>query len=131
MNFFRYQFPLFAWAIVVYFISAFPNISMLLHAPMGVEKIVHAFLFLVLCWLVWRFFFNQQGLPMLRNGALLGAFAFCVFFAVLDEYHHNFVSGRPADPYNVLANIGGALLFVAMSSLKRHGNEKNEKTPKS
>ena len=131
MNLFRYQVPLFLWATVVYFLSAFPNLYMVLHLPLGIEKVVHAFLFLVLCWLAWRLFYNQEGFQMMRNSALLGAFVFCVVFGVLDEYHHNFVSGRSADPFNVVANIGGALLFVAIAVLLRRDGDKSEKSSKS
>jgi VanZ family protein len=126
-SFLKYQFPPLLWVIVIYVLSANPAAQLSAQTPPGVEKIVHALLYFVLCWLVWRSFFFQDVFPLMRNGAYLGAFIFCVTFGVLDEYHHDFVSGRTADFFNVIADVGGVLLFVAIASLGRRVNEKGGK----
>ncbi|HTY36484.1 MAG TPA: VanZ family protein [Bacteroidota bacterium] len=126
MNFLKYQLPFLVWAIIVYVVSAIPFLQRFMYTPPGIEKIVHAVLFFVLCWLTWRLFYNQEGFPVMRGAALLGSFLFCLVFGFLDEYHHNFVSGRSADMNNVIANVGGAMLFVAISLLRRHKSAKDE-----
>jgi VanZ family protein len=112
------------WVIVIYLLSAIPSIHLTFRASPGADKIVHAILYFVLCWLVWRAFYYQATLPMVRNSAFLGAFIFCVVYGFLDEYHQTFVQGRVSDFYVLIADTGGALLFVAVASLKgRHRDE--------
>ncbi|MCX6133640.1 MAG: VanZ family protein [Ignavibacteriales bacterium] len=130
-NLFKYLIPLIVWAIAIYFLSDIPASLLWFHMTPGVAKIIHAFLFFVLCFLTWRAFYFQPNFELMRNGAYLGSFSFCVVFGILDEYHRNFVSGREADFYNVVADIGGALLFVAASFLRRHYFQKDENSPES
>jgi VanZ family protein len=57
----------------------------------------------------------------------MGAFIFSVVYGVLDEYHQKFVPGRTADVYDLLADTGGALLFIAVAwMLKRDDYEGGE-----
>jgi VanZ family protein len=119
VRFLKNQLPPVMWVILIYFLSATPTTRLTAQAPPGVEKLVHAFLYFILCWLMWRAFFFQNSFPIMRNGAYLGAFVFCAIFGILDEYHHNFMTGREADIFNVVANVGGALLFVSIASMKR------------
>ena len=119
------------WVVVIYFLSAIPNIQQIYRLPLGVDKLVHAVFYFILCWLVWRAFYHQGTFPMLRKSALLGAFIFCVTFCVLDEYHQRFVAGRSSDLYDVFAASGGALLFVAIVSLRRNLRPESEEDPES
>ena len=82
----KYQVPPVIWAIVIYFLSAIPNVHLIFKTSPGVDKIVHAALYFILCWLVWRAFYHQDTLPVVRNSAFLGAFIFCVVYGFLDEY---------------------------------------------
>jgi VanZ family protein len=130
-NFLKYQLPPLLWVIMVYSLSAISDIQSIYNLPPGVDKIVHAAFYFILCWLVWRAFKYQHTLPMVRNGALLGAFIFSVAFCSLDEYHQKFVHGRSADIYDVFAAAGGALLFVAIVSLRHHHAQDDEENPQS
>ena len=114
------------WAILIYFLSAIPNAQLTFKNSPGVDKIIYAALYFVLCWLVWRSFYYQDTLPVVRNSAFLGAFIFCVVYGFLDEYHLSFLPGRDSDFYHVVADIGGALLFIAIAALTR-GNRKEDK----
>lgn len=127
----KYQIPPLVWVILIYLLSAIPNIHLTFKAPPGVDKIVHAILYFVLCWLVWRAFHYQSTLPMVRNSAFLGAFIFCVAYGFLDEYHQTFVPGRSSDFYDVIADTGGALLFVAIASFRGHHRDKDKDNPES
>jgi VanZ family protein len=131
MNFLKYQFPPVLWIIVIYSLSAIPNLQQLFRFPLGVDKLAHAVFYFVLCWLVWRAFRQQHAFPIMRNGALLGAFIFSVAFCSLDEYHQMFVPGRNSDFNDVIAAAGGALLFVAIASLRRYHSDAGKEKPES
>ncbi len=119
------------WVVIIYLLSAIPNVQDMFNFPPGVDKIVHAVFYFVLCWLAWRAFYHQDTFPMMRNSAFLGAFIFCVAFCVLDELHQMFVPGRSSDLYDAIAAAGGALLFVAIASLRRHHAEGDEENKRS
>ena len=119
------------WAIAIYFLSAIPNVHLTFKTSPGVDKIVYAAIYFVLCWLVWRAFYYQDILPVVRNSAFLGAFIFCVVYGFLDEYHRSFVLGRDSDFCHVVADIGGALLFIALASLTRRYQKEDKEEPES
>ncbi len=118
-----YQLPPFVWAILIYFLTAIPGIQLVLAAPAGIDKLIHAALYFILCWLTWRAFYRQEWYPALKEGAPLGAFIFCVVYGFLDEYHQSFIPGRSPEFYNALADTGGALLFIALMLLRHHPNQ--------
>lgn len=118
MRLLKYQFPPVLWAILIYFFSTIPNLNVILNIPAGADKIVHAGLYFILCWLTWRAFHEQHSFLILKNGAMLGAFIFCLVYGMLDEYHKSFMPGRIPEFYNVVADTGGALLFIAVALLR-------------
>ncbi|MGA3245375.1 MAG: VanZ family protein [Bacteroidota bacterium] len=127
----KYQVPPVIWAIVIYFLSAIPNVHLIFKTSPGVDKIVHAALYFILCWLVWRAFYHQDTLPVVRNSAFLGAFIFCVVYGFLDEYHRSFVPGRDSNFFDVVADIGGVLLFIVIASLTRRHHKEDKERPES
>ena len=124
-TFFKYQLPPLVWVIAIYLLAAIPGLRLEIKSAPGIDKIEHAFLYFILCGLARRAFIHQEMLPALKRSALLGAFFFSSVFGALEEYHQNFIIGRENDPYNVLANIAGALLFVSIAWLL-HQDEKTE-----
>ena len=124
-TFLRYQFPALLWVVVIYLLSAVPDLQFNLKSAPGLGKIEHAFVYFMLCGLARRAFVHQYLLFVLRKSSLLGAFIFTVVFSLLEEYHQNFVPGHETNPYNLLANVGGALLFVALFWLVRRDDERD------
>ena len=118
-NFAKYQLPPILWLLLIFLLSAAPYLHLRIKTPPGTDKIVHAFIYFVLCWLSRRAFFHQSAIPAFRRSATLGAFVFTVVYGVLDEYHQAFVPGRTADIYDLMADAGGALLFVAILWLRQ------------
>lgn len=114
----KYQVPLVVWAVIVYFLSVDPDLRRMFNTSAGLDKIIHALLYFVLCWLAWRAFHKQDLYSMLRNGAFLGAFIFCLVYSVMDEYNQSFIPGRTPEFFNVVADMGGALLFIAIAWLR-------------
>jgi len=111
----RYQLPPLFWIFAIFVLSSIPKLPTLLGVPEGADKIGHAFMFFILCWLSWRAFFHQSYFPLLSRYALLGAFIFTVVYGLLDEFHQHFVPGRTSDIYDVVADAGGALLFAVIA----------------
>jgi VanZ family protein len=114
-GFLKYQLPPLIWIFGIFVLSSDPKLPTLLRVPEGTDKIAHAFLFFVLCWLSWRAFFHQSYFPLLKRYALLGAFIFTVVYGLLDEFHQRFVPGRASDIYDVMADTGGALLYAVIA----------------
>jgi VanZ family protein len=115
----KYQLPPLLWIAIIFTLSSIPKLQLRFESVLGADKIAHAVMFCVLCLLVRRAFFHQDFFPLLKTYALLGAFIFAVVYGILDEYHQTFVPGRVSDFYDVLANTGGALLYVGISWLTR------------
>ena len=118
-NAIKYQFPPLLWIAIIFTLSSIPRLQLTFESVLGADKMAHAVMFLVLCLLVRRAFFYQDFFPLLKTYALLGAFIFAVVYGILDEYHQTFVPGRVSDFYDVLADTGGALLYVGISWLTR------------
>lgn len=110
------------WIVLIYILSSLPNLHLRFKMPLGTDKVVHAVIYFVLCWLVSRAFRHQQQFAFLSRSALLGAFIFSVVYGVLDEYHQSHVPGRLADANDLMADAGGALLFVVIAWMMRRRN---------
>lgn len=125
-NFVKYQLPPLLWIVFIYVLSSIPKLQEGFHIPLGSDKIIHAAMFFVLCLLVRRAFMHQGYVSLLRAHALLGALIFAVVYGMLDEYHQQFTPGRTPDFYDVVADAGGALLYVGIFWLTRGAKEKEE-----
>jgi VanZ family protein len=121
----KYQFPPLAWIILVYILSSIPDFPLSEKLPTGSDKIGHAITFSVLCWLAKRAFYEQRVFAALHKNAMLGAILFSCAYALLDEFHRNFLPGHSPDNYRLVADAAGVLLYAAMSFIfprQRNGN---------
>ena len=116
-NILKYQLPPLLWILLTFALEYFPDLFSSIKIPPGTDKIVHAGVYFVLCWLVQRAFYQQEILPPLRKSSFLGAFVFCCVYGILDEFHQHFLPGRTSRTYDVLAAVGGALLYIAIASM--------------
>jgi hypothetical protein len=116
-SFFLYQVPLLLWVVIIAAVSSIPKLS-IISSPLGVDKLVHAAIFGVLCWLAWRAFRFQTRSLILREWALLAAFLFTVLYGIVDELHQYYVPGRTSDLLDVAADGGGALLYVVWHRIR-------------
>ena len=80
------------------------------------RKAAHMFLYFVLILLLWLAL-----VPLLRamGRQILGAGALCALLAALDEYHQTFIPGRSGQARDVLIDLIGAALAVALVCLIR------------
>ncbi len=130
-NVIKYQLPPLLWVALIYIVSSIPKFHPTFEMPLGVDKIVHAIMFFALCLLVRRAFFYQDVFRLLKAYSLLGALIFAVVYGILDEYHQQSVPGRVPDFYDVLADTGGALLYVAFSWMIRRPTASEESSQES
>ncbi|MCX6142697.1 MAG: VanZ family protein [Ignavibacteriales bacterium] len=118
----RYQLPPFVWILVTFLFAYFPDLSFNIKLPRGADKIVHAGVFFVLCWLVQRAFYHQEAFPQLKKSSFLGAFIFSCVYGILDEFHQDFLPDQSSNIYDPLAGAGGALLYIAIASMMSRRN---------
>ena len=113
----KYQLPPLLWILLTLIVGYFPDLFFKSKMPLGSDKIAHAGVYFILCWLVRRAFYYQEAFPQLKKSSILGAFVFSCVYGMLDEFHQDFVPGRSSDVYNLVAGTGGALLYVAIASI--------------
>ncbi|MFA6467262.1 MAG: VanZ family protein [Bacteroidota bacterium] len=108
--FVQYQLPVIAWSVFIFIASSIPsaNIAML---PNYTDKVVHASVFLILCWLMHVALSFQKNL-LLKKHALLIAVVFVAVYGVSDEYHQMFTPGRSTDPLDLAADTFGGLVYA-------------------
>ncbi len=116
--FWKYQFPALAWAITIFVLSLIPRMETPPLFPHQ-DKVAHAAMFFVQCWLLWRAFTHQQRLRRLKSWALLLAFLVSTAYGAVHELYQRDVPGRTADVYDAVANGTGALLFVLLLLWRR------------
>jgi VanZ family protein len=118
------------WILATFVLAYFPDLFSGLKLSPGMDKIVHAGVYFILCWLVRRAFFRQETIPQLKKSSFLGAFIFSCVYGLLDEFRQNSLPGRSSDAYDLLAGAAGALLYVAAASVlsqrKNGGREEPE-----
>jgi VanZ family protein len=116
---FRAFFPPLAWAVVIFLFSSqsvLPSLN-ISAADFVFKKGAHMFVYGVLYFLLWRGFTlvsvkkethpQRWALPM----------AICLIYALTDEYHQSWVSGRTA----TFRDVGFDMLGASISWLKMYG----------
>jgi VanZ family protein len=97
---------------VIFFFSAQPNLNSGLGWIDHVgRKIIHASEYALLCFLWWRALRTR----MPRYTALAPAWAITTLYAVTDEYHQTFVTGRHGTWVDVTIDSMGAALFCLVT----------------
>jgi VanZ family protein len=125
-NILKYYLPPLFWILASVVFAYFPDLLFQTKLPPGVDKIVHAFIYFIMCWLVKRAFDHQKALSQLNEHPYLGSLIFCIGYGVLDEFHHTFLPERSPNVFNLAAGVGGALLYAASALLIRHIDERGE-----
>lgn len=115
--------PVIAWAALIYALSSrqtLPGIGFP-HA----DKILHAFEFAVLAWLLARALFPSAPISRLRARALWAAAGiFCLIYALSDEFHQSLVPGRTCEISDLVADSVGILSgLTAFRLFKRRGRD--------
>jgi VanZ family protein len=114
-----------AWTLLILLVCLMPGDNLpgsSFLSFIGVDKLIHGFLYAVLMVLVGKGLIKQFDSSYSRNKMLIVAFLYCLFLGIGIEFVQNsFVSGRSGDVFDVLANNIGAFigfLFIVFQ-LKR------------
>ena len=75
------------------------------------DKVIHMLEYAILAILCYRAFLHAAG-PQFADFAGTLAMVAAVLFGVSDEIHQSFVPLRQADPWDLVANAGGAVIGV-------------------
>ena len=104
--------PPLAWMAVIFFFSAQPNLNSGLGWIDHVgRKLIHAGDYALLCFLWWRALRTKLD----RVAALAAAWGIAVLYAMSDEYHQTFVTGRHGSWVDVAIDSMGAALVVVLA----------------
>ncbi|MCX6136459.1 MAG: VanZ family protein [Ignavibacteriales bacterium] len=111
-RFFRYQLPVFLWCCVIFVLSSIPSRDLpKLDLFSGHDKVIHAGIYFVFCWLVHRAFLHQRNAVIIELSLFLAIVA-TVVYGCSDEFHQLYVAGRSADIYDLLADTFGGMLYA-------------------
>lgn len=101
-------------AVYVILLSTLPDRQDLPRIEIG-DKIMHVAAYAVLGVLALRAF--HGGITRLRLKPALGAMVLTVGYGLIDEVRQSFAEGRDASGYDVLADLGGAVVAVLAMAL--------------
>ena len=100
--------PALAWATLIFWLSAQPQLPPPPVVFAGVDKVLHAAVYAVLTLLTLG---GDRWPPLPRAWWWLGV---CVLYGLSDEVHQLFVPLRTADGWDLLADGAGAALALAL-----------------
>lgn len=109
--FLKYQLPAIVWSVAIFGLSAIPRVPVDI-TPFGIDKLLHAAVYAVLCCLTWRALWFQSHIEFFRRRALLIAFLYSCVYGILNEWYQMYLPGRSPDIYDAAANGTGALVCV-------------------
>ena len=79
-----------------------------------VRKAGHVSEYAILATLIWRALRRAAQRKQRMSSLFIGAWLACAIFAATDEFHQSFVPSRTASPVDVMIDICGALLGLAI-----------------
>ncbi len=107
-SFVVYWLPLLLWMGLIFVVSAQPSLPQYENGLVDwfLKKIAHVVEYGILAWLWWRalrYTFDDKLVLVCM------AFAVTVLYAITDEYHQTFVSGRHGQISDVFIDLVGAI----------------------
>jgi VanZ family protein len=104
----RYLVPFLRWLDPQISISTIGTIHLAL------RKLAHLGEYAVLAVLLWRALRSGATLHPRLSMLFIGVWLACAIFAVSDEFHQSFVASRSASPLDVMIDISGATVALAI-----------------
>jgi VanZ family protein len=110
--FLRYNLYTIIWALVIFCLILLPGQQMpkLSSSFISIDKLAHAFVFMVLVFLMIVGFRKQYRFPAFRTKATTYALLISGAYALILEFMQFFSSARTVDIQDALANLTGCLL---------------------
>ena len=118
-RFFKYQFPVILWAVIILTVSSIPKIGVITQEWTRYDKVLHFAEYGVLGYLLTRAFFYQNNYSFIRKYALILSVIIGIVFAGFDEMHQKFIPGRFDSIWDFFADISGIILvqFLYVKSI--------------
>lgn len=110
-SFLKYQLPAVVWTLTIFGLSALPRIPVPI-SSLGIDKLLHAAVYAMLCVLSWRALWFQSRVELFRRHAILFAFLFSFVYGALNELYQMYLPDRSPDIGDALANGTGTLVSV-------------------
>jgi VanZ family protein len=90
------------------------SIAMLATIQLGIRKLGHLTEYAILAMLLWRALRGGTRWQMKMSILFVVAALGCAIFAASDEFHQSFVPSRTSSPIDVIIDISGALIALAI-----------------
>lgn len=113
-RFMWYHLPAILWALAIFGFSSIPSSSIPNLGIFSHDKLLHAGVFFIFSFLLYRSFKAQQRFPALSRHPGVWTLGAATVYAITDEFHQIFVTGRSADFRDVLADVTGALILLGV-----------------
>ena len=112
--FFKYWLPVLLWAGFIFFISSLPGKAI---PPLFYKQdiLFHIFVYAFLSLLLNRALKNNQfGCILRQSKRIFLVILFCLIYAITDEFHQQFVSGRTSSIVDIIIDSLGVILGSAI-----------------
>jgi VanZ family protein len=125
--FVTHYFPAFLWMAVIFYLSSFHNLrtgSEFVVVEIIIRKLAHAAEFAILAYLIFRIL--EEVHIMDEKKAFWWSLALVALYAVSDEFHQMFVSGREARIFDVLIDVIGSYigLYIIIGAKRKVHSKK-------
>ena len=111
--FIRFQLPALLWAVTIFIASSIPAYSIPNLSIFSHDKLLHLLVYFIFTSLVYIALIHQTRFPALSQRPLLWSAIIAAIYGALDEFHQSF-TGRSSDVLDLLADVAGALLLIAI-----------------
>lgn len=116
-RFFLYHFPMIVYAGIIIFLSSITNLKTPHIRFLAFDKVAHFCEYAIFALLSFRSFSNLT-LRSTGRQAFYITSGFLILFAIFDEYFVQSLSRRDSSIYDLLADMGGALVVLVILVLK-------------
>ena len=112
-SFLQFQLPAMAWCLFIFTVSSIPGQKIpALFAY--TDKLVHAGVFGVLCWLLHVAFYFQPN-QTVRKWSKVIALGLTMLYGATDEFHQMFTPGRSTEFFDFVADSSGGAIYLILS----------------
>lgn len=119
---FRYWVPVVAYVVLIFWVSSLTGIN-IPGGGSGIDKVVHALEYGVLCYLLVR---ALRGPGIVSSTGVAGGISLIVglVVALADELYQSTVPGRESDPADFTADAVGLVLAVLVYAVRHAGGRR-------
>ena len=115
----KYHLPIVLYGAAILIVSSIPNLKTPEAGAWPVDKLAHVVEYAAFAILVYRSSVRWRCWPS-SKAALWLTLLMSVGWGLLDEWLQSHIPGRFSDPWDFLADVGGAALVVGIVTVRRH-----------